>query len=137
MNTPFELYRCGWRALRNEAFDTIRHPPVPGILNYWFTGFNDTHDSYVGIVAVPPGIDPMVIVRQEFFGVEDHGITKPYVYGEGVSDRFPESAMDWNTQRQAYFAATGKIYTRPIVGHYQILPDNTWWCTTQIELFDL
>lgn len=137
MHTSIELYRCGWQALRNEAFDTIRHPPAPALLCYWNTGFNDTHESYVGIIAVPYGVDPMDVVRKEFFGVIDHGITRPYVYGENTSDRFPEPTADWYAQRQAYFAATGKIYDRPIVGHYDIPPGPTWWCTTQIELFDL
>lgn len=133
------LLRCGWKARPVGDNYALRHPPRPNLLQYWCTGSagDGSFDNYVGIVAVPPGVDPMTIVRQEFFDVVDREMTRPYVYGESDSSRFPSLPLEWYDQRQAYFAATGQVYTRPVIGHYETLPSgDTWWCTTYTEFFD-
>lgn len=139
MNTPLALYRCGWQATPNPIFYTVRHPPSPGLLSYWITGQggDGSYDTYVGLVACPEGTDPMDVVRQDFLGVVDRDMTTRYVYGQESSDRYPSPSLDWADQRLAYFAATGKLWDKPIVGHYEVAPDHVWWCTTNIELFDL
>lgn len=134
------LLRCGWTGRPIGEVYALRHPPVPQILQYWCTGYagDGSYDNYVGIIAVPPGVDPMTVVRQDFFDVRDRGMTRPYVYGENESDRFHTSLLDWSGQRQAYFAATGQVYTRPVIGHYESPPNgDTWWCTTITEIFDV
>lgn len=137
---PLVLYRCGWTARPTELYYTLRHPPVPNLMNYWLTGQagDGSHDTYVGIVAVPVGVDPMTVVRQEFFDVVDRGMTRLYVYGEGVNDRFTGNGVDWYDQRLIYHAATGNVWIGPIIGHYSNSPpDDQWWCTTTTEFFDL
>ncbi|QXO10022.1 hypothetical protein pEaSNUABM37_00061 [Erwinia phage pEa_SNUABM_37] len=137
MTPPLVLYRCGWQAAQNPVYYAIHHPPSPGLLSYWLTGQGDSYDTYVGIVACPAGSDPMEVVRRDFLNVVDRNMTTRYTYGDAMSDRFPMATLDWADQRLAYFAATGQIWDKPIVGHYQIAPDDTWWCTTNVEFFDL
>ena len=138
MSNKLVLYRCGWSAVPNEVFYTIHHPPVPALLKYWYTGGGETHDNYVGLVAVPEGVDPMTVIRQEFHDVIDRGMTTVYPLLGVTSDRFQISAGDWDAQRLAYFAATGQLLDKPVVGHYHISPESpTWWCTTNIEIFDV
>lgn len=139
MTPPLVLYRCGWQATPNQVFYAIRHPPSPGILAYWLSGQagDGSYDTYVGLVACPEGTDPMDVVRQDFFNVADRGMTRRYTHGEDAGDRFPTHILDWSDQRLAYFAATGLLWDKPIVGHYDIPPGDTWWCTTNVEFFDL
>lgn len=138
MSNKLVLYRCGWSATPNEVFYTIHHPPVPALLKYWYTGGGETHDNYVGLVAVPEGVDPMTVIRQEFHDVIDRGMTTVYSLLGVTSDRFQISPGDWDAQRLAYFAATGQLLDKPVVGHYMQSPESSrWWCTTNIEIFDV
>lgn len=143
MDKPLMLYRLGWEAVpRNPEIYSVRHPPVPALLKYWHTGYGQHpsgvwYDTYVGLVAAPYGIDPMTVVAQEFHDPVTRNMTTLYDTGNPGSDRFPTSEGDWDMQRMAYFAATGQLYDRPVVGHYEIAPGWTWWCTTNIELFDV
>lgn len=137
MEQPLVLYRCGWTATpTSETTHSLHHPPVPNILQYWCTGYGDGFDNLVGIVAAPPGTDPMDFVRQEFLNVQDRGMTTLYDLTADKSDRFATSVGDWDMQRLAYFAATGQLYDNPIVGHYERHDGPSWWCTTTIEILD-
>lgn len=144
MDQVLTLYRMGWCAFPpNDNIYTVRHPPVAGILKYWHTGsgshdLNRWYDTYVGLVAAPDGVDPMTIVQQDFIGAWSRDMTRLYDPVNDGGDRFPLSAGDWDTQRLAYLLGTGVLYTKPIVGHYECGPSgDSWWCTTNIEFFDL
>jgi len=142
MQQALVLYRCGWEATPpNEDIYSHRHPPIPNIMQYWHTGSGGmgvtAFDTYVGLVVAPAGTDPIDMVRLEFLNVVDRGMTTVYNPTAETSDRFSIPGMDWNAQRLAYFLATGQLYTGPIVGLYELMPDTVWWCTTNIELFDL
>lgn len=137
MNEPLILYCCGWSSPRNDMFFTLRHPPVPAMVKYWYMGGDGNIEHYVGLVAVPRGVDPMTVVLQEFQGAVSRDMTYEYILHGPNSDRYPISEGDWDLQRLAYFSATGQLYHRPVVGHYDVMPDLTWWCTTNIEFFDL
>lgn len=144
MNQVLTLYRVGWCAFPfNQEMYTVRHPPVASILKYWHTGsgsydLNQWYDTYVGLVAVPEGVDPMTVVQQDFPGAWSREMTKLYDPLGNSSDRFSFSDGDWDTQRLAYLLGTGQLYTAPIVGHYECGPvGDSWWCTTNIEFFDL
>ena len=144
MKQTLTLYRLGWCAFRlsNDMW-TIRYPVVPEMLAFWCTGSGECpdgrpYDTYVGLVAVPDGVDPMTVVQQEFPGAWSRDMTRLYDPVNDVSGRFPTSGGDWHTQRLTYLLATGELYTKPVVGHYECGPSGeTWWCTTNFEFFDL
>lgn len=145
MNQTLTIYRVGWTAVPpNQEFYCIRHPPLPGILKYWQTGYGGcgpngcTEDVYVGLVAVPDGVDPLSVVQCDFPGAKSRDMTILYDPVNHVTDRFTLSAGDWDTQRLAYLLATGQLLSAPVVGHYEKAPGfDNWWCTTQWEFFDL
>lgn len=141
MDKPLLLYRLSWNAIpRNTEIYSARHPPTPGILKYWYMGFGTypsgvSYDTYFGIVAAPYGVDPTTVLQQEFY---DAVVISTHMYNPHDNwNNLPMSAADWDMQRLAYVLGTGTLYERPVVGHYDIAPDSTWWCTTNIEIFDL
>lgn len=138
MYRPLILFRCGWYAVPpNEEIYGYRHPPGPNIIQYWCTGGGFDYDTFVGIVAAPSEDELMSIISQDFLNVTDRGFTRLYD-PNNINDRFQLPMNEWGYQRLAYLFGTGQLYTRPIVGHYSPEPMGpSWWCTTNIELFNV
>ena len=138
MQQPLILFRCGWSATPvNEENYCHRHPPGPNIIQYWCTGGGFDYDNFVGIVVAPSEEELMSIISQDFLNVQDRGFTRLYDPSD-ITDRFQLPINEWGYQRLAYLLSTGQLYTRPIVGHYEPEPMGpSWWCTTNIELFDV